>query len=163
MTLAEKKEIFSAVLEEVQREQNTLIQAALIAREAATHEESIAEDKYDTRGLEASYLAGAQAKKAQELQKTLYEMGIFKLKDLSKAEQVELGAIIRLDTPNKSQSMVFLLPWAGGTQILRGPLKIQVVTPASPLGREILGRAREDDFELITGTLKQSIEIIDFY
>lgn len=39
-------------------------QAAQIAHEAATHEENIAENKYDTLGLEAAYLATGQARRA---------------------------------------------------------------------------------------------------
>ena len=37
--------------------------AALATYEDATHEESKPENEYDTRGLEASYLAGAQGKR----------------------------------------------------------------------------------------------------
>src|SRR3954467_10272478 len=48
-----------------------LRQAALAAHEAAVHAESKAEDQYDTRGLEASYLAGAQSKRALELEELM--------------------------------------------------------------------------------------------
>ena len=43
-----------------------LTQAALSTHAEATDEENKAEDKYDTRGLEASYLAIGQSKAAEE-------------------------------------------------------------------------------------------------
>ena len=39
-------------------------EAALVAHEAATHEENIAVNKCDTSGLEAAYLANGQARRA---------------------------------------------------------------------------------------------------
>jgi hypothetical protein len=44
-----------------------LEKAARASHEEATHESSKAESKYDTRGLEAAYLAGGQAKQAKEI------------------------------------------------------------------------------------------------
>ena len=44
-----------------------LEKAARASHEEATHESSKAESKYDTRGLEAAYLAGGQARQAREI------------------------------------------------------------------------------------------------
>ena len=44
-----------------------LEKAARASHEEATHESSKAESKYDTRGLEAAYLAGGQARQAKEI------------------------------------------------------------------------------------------------
>ena len=46
-------------------------QAARVAHETATHEENIAENKYDTLGLEAAYLAAGQARRAEALPSSL--------------------------------------------------------------------------------------------
>lgn len=48
-------------------------QAARFAHETATHEENIAENKYDTLGLEASYLATGQARRAEALRQALLQ------------------------------------------------------------------------------------------
>ena len=53
-----KSKILAAILEKLQSEIDALVRAAKSAHEAATHEESRAEDHHDTRGLEASYSAG---------------------------------------------------------------------------------------------------------
>ena len=46
-------------------------QALRMAYEAATHEENIAENKYDTLGLEAAYLATGQARRAEALRQAM--------------------------------------------------------------------------------------------
>lgn len=47
------------------------IKVARTAHAEATHEESRPEDKYDTRGLEAAYLASGQAKQAAEAKRAI--------------------------------------------------------------------------------------------
>ena len=46
-------------------------QAARAAHETATHEENIAENKYDTLGLEAAYLATGQARRAEAIRQAM--------------------------------------------------------------------------------------------
>ncbi len=48
-----------------------LTAAAKTAHAAATHEECVPDNKYDTTGLEASYVAQGQANRAQEIRQTL--------------------------------------------------------------------------------------------
>ena len=52
------------VLERLAEDLLQVEQAVRAAHETATHEESIAENKYDTLGLEAAYLATGQARRA---------------------------------------------------------------------------------------------------
>ena len=46
-------------------------QAVRAAHEAATHEENIAENRYDTLGLEAAYLATGQARRAEAIRQAM--------------------------------------------------------------------------------------------
>lgn len=46
-------------------------QAVRAAHETATHEENIAENKYDTLGLEAAYLAAGQARRAAAIRQAM--------------------------------------------------------------------------------------------
>ena len=64
----DKRKIIEAIRRQLEKDLNVLKEAALIAYEAATNEESKPENEYDTRALEASYIAGAQAKRAGELE-----------------------------------------------------------------------------------------------
>jgi hypothetical protein len=122
-----KQTLLSKVLESMARELDTLSRAADEARLSATHPEAKQENKYDTRGLEASYLAHGQSLRASiVLAGTLIEV------------QDE-----RLDTSLK----VFLLPKVGGLKIENDGTVYQVLSTASPLGKELLGRNAGDSFE----------------
>jgi transcription elongation GreA/GreB family factor len=158
-TLALKKKLIAQILSELERERSTLTQAALIAREAATHEESIAEDKYDTRGLEASYLAGAQAKRAMELERMIFEVGHLPLSE--NTESITAGSLVKILINEEKENRVFVVPFAAGLQLKEGRESIQVVTPNSPLGKELIGRSQGEDFDLLLGKQKQSVEILE--
>ncbi len=58
------RKIVTQLVEEFERNQR----AAQTAHAEATHEQSKAENKYDTRGLEASYLAHGQARQMMEME-----------------------------------------------------------------------------------------------
>ncbi|NBU22139.1 hypothetical protein EBS43_12140, partial [bacterium] len=64
LILIQKSQILASIVQKLNHELQTIELSAQAALEAATHEESKAEDQHDTRGLEASYLARAQASRA---------------------------------------------------------------------------------------------------
>ena len=55
------------LIKQINDELEVIKKSAEIAHDDATHEESRAENKYDTRGLESSYLAGAQMERVRIL------------------------------------------------------------------------------------------------
>src|SRR3954468_24380675 len=65
---AVKRAIVTTLIEKLDTELANMRRAAKDAREAATHEEAKPENDKDTRALEASYLAGAQAARVRELE-----------------------------------------------------------------------------------------------
>ena len=66
-----KHAVHQLVLEKLSVDLDIAQRAAQTAYETATHEENIAENKYDTLGLEASYLAAGQAKRVEEIKQAL--------------------------------------------------------------------------------------------
>ncbi len=56
-----KQTVHQLILDKLKIDLDIAERAAQTAYETATHEENIAENKYDTLGLEASYLAAGQA------------------------------------------------------------------------------------------------------
>ncbi len=89
--------------------------------------------KYDTRAVEASYLAGANEKRVRELEAEVSILKEFKLKDSSK---VELGAIVKTEKPNKNY---FILNVGAGKTIEFENESYQILSTLSPLGSQILG------------------------
>ncbi|RZA05588.1 MAG: transcription elongation factor GreAB, partial [Proteobacteria bacterium] len=66
-----KHAVLQLVLEKLSADLDIAQRAAQTAYETATHEENIAENKYDTLGLEASYLAAGQARRVEEIKLSL--------------------------------------------------------------------------------------------
>ena len=64
----EKSAVLTAILSRLEVELEALTQGARASYAAATDPDSKAENKYDTRTLEASYIARGQAKRVTELQ-----------------------------------------------------------------------------------------------
>ena len=63
-----KNALIKKIVNRLTEELEIYFRAAMASRAEATHEQSKAENKYDTRGLEASYLARGQSKQAAEIQ-----------------------------------------------------------------------------------------------
>jgi transcription elongation GreA/GreB family factor len=138
-----KTELFKMVLKALEANLSASVHAAQKTYEDATHEDAKAENKYDTRGLEASYLAGAQAKRAQELKDSLTILTLFKLPPKYKDARIALGRVVLLES-EKKKLKIFLLPKGGGIKLQFEGAEIQVATPESPLGSALIGKSIED-------------------
>lgn len=105
------------------------------------------ESKYDTRGIEAGYLAGAQKKRVEELKLDLHKLEEFLSFDLKKHDEVVLGSLVSLDM-GKEQRVYFVSPSFGGVQLEFSSTLIHVITPVSPMGEAMLGLTVGDEVEL---------------
>jgi len=138
MKKIDKKALISQILATLSEELRLLVEAAKSAHVAATGEESKAEDQYDTRGLEASYLAGAQAKRAADIEKILTAYKFFNPTNYTKHDAVGLGALVELESIAR-KSIYFLVTQGGGISVSINGQAIQVITTQSPLGDALLG------------------------
>ena len=68
-----KRAIIKKIIVRLKEELQVYFRAAQFSRAEATHESSKAESKYDTRGLEASYLARGQSRQAAEIEAAIAE------------------------------------------------------------------------------------------
>jgi transcription elongation GreA/GreB family factor len=135
----DKTTLRAGILARLQADLALQTRAALLARDEATHEESRAESKYDTHSQEAAYLAEGQAKLAAEIGAAIALYTALPLPDFAPADQIALGAVVELRAGDRS-TRYFLGPRAGGVELKIGGKSILVLTPASPLGRQLLGR-----------------------
>ena len=113
--------------------------SARAAHEEATHEQSRAENKYDTRGLEASYLAHGQSRQAAETMQAKAEYQTLTPRAFTPEDGIDLSAVVELEGPHGS-AIYFIGPRAGGTEIVHQKKTLLVMTPQSPLGSALLGR-----------------------
>jgi transcription elongation GreA/GreB family factor len=143
-----KKILLDILINELKANLEALVHAALVAKEAATGEESKAENKYDTRGLEASYLAGAQAKRAEELREMIYKLQKINLRTYDKTDAVGLAAVVKVMIDDQVEKHFFVLPSAGGQKVIFEGITYHVITPESPVGSLFLGKKIENSFQV---------------
>lgn len=143
----------------LQEELAALTAAAKATYEAATHEESKPENEYDTRGLEASYLAGAQAKRVGEIREVLNQFQNLEFKDFAPTDPVLSTALIELTIDGKKNTLLFM-PKGGGVTLSIEGQSIQIVTPHSLLGEAILGAKVGDEVEYEAGKRVHVCEIL---
>lgn len=91
------------------------------------------ENKYDTRGLEASYLAGAQAERAAELQRDLQVLANLPLRSFGPDDKVAATALVTIDRDG-NKARYFMMPVGGGARLTSPAGPVTVVTPHSPIG-----------------------------
>ena len=155
----DKKALIAQIMEDLNGRLDALYQSARAAYEGATHDESKAEDKYDTRGLEASYLAGAQAKRTEELEEAIARYRNLKARSFGASDPVALTALVLIEA-DEIESLYFIGPEAGGTKLIQGGETITVITPKAPLGKKLIGSLADDEFELTVGGVKRSYTIV---
>ena len=155
-----KQELVRKIIDLLSLEAKNLANAAKTARADATNAESKAENKYDTRGLEASYLAGAQAKMAAECAENIAFYKTLKLKDFTNKSKIALTALVEIEANEGKRIFYFLGPKGGGAEIEQDGVKILVVTPSSPLGGKLIGREVGDCLTMSIGDTIKEYEII---
>lgn len=134
----DKQRLKQAIIEHFLREHRIAGNAAKANYEAATHEENRAENKYDTRGLEASYMAASQGKRALELQQTIKIFQALKIDDFDEDDEIGMTALVTLEAADEAM-VYFLAPRGGGTRIDLDGQAVTLITAAAPLGRKLLG------------------------
>jgi len=134
-----KATLRAAILAKLHADLGQQTAAAHLARDEAISEESRAENKYDTHSQEAAYLAEGQAKLAQEIADNIAMYTTLPLPDFPAGAAIAAGAVVGL-AAGRATTWYLIGPRAGGLQIAAGDREILVITPQSPLGRELLGK-----------------------
>jgi transcription elongation GreA/GreB family factor len=116
-----------------------LEKAARASHAEATHESSKAENKYDTRGLEAAYLAGGQARQAREILDSIKLYESLTPANFAADQPIDLTALVELEADG-ARSLYFIGPRNGGLDIAHQGHEIMVITPQSPLGQNLMGK-----------------------
>ena len=140
----DKKQLIVQVIGQLQADLDTNIAAANKAREDATHEENVAENKYDTLGLEASYLAHGQSKRVKALENDIAVYRSMPLRNFTEASAVDLSALVTLEAVDGRLKHLFIGPAGGGIQISYEAYTVIFITPEAPIGKALIGRYSGD-------------------
>ena len=138
-----KDKIIQQLREELRARYQRAQAALTAATEAATGDDSKAEGKYDTRGLEASYLAAGQAEQVEELAHDLAKFENLSLPAFDPDDAIAPGALIEVEADD-ALSYYLLAPCAGGLsrdiEATDGsPATVTVLAPDSPLREKLIG------------------------
>ncbi|SDT41726.1 GreA/GreB family elongation factor [Pseudomonas asplenii] len=151
----DKQALHQRIIDTLAVNLDVLQRAAQTAYEAATHEENVAENKYDTLGLEASYLATGQARRTEEIRQALKACRELPLRPYDEAAGIQLGALLTLEAENGSEQQLFLAPDAAGLKVEWQAGSITVISPRSPLGQALLGKLEGDEVQIAVAGVRQ--------
>ena len=154
-----KRALVKKIVAKLTDELGIYFRAAQASRAEATHEQSKAENKYDTRGLEASYLARGQSRQAAELEAAIADFEKLKARQFTNGDGIDVGALVELEADGE-KSFYFIGPRAGGTEVEQDKQEILVITPQSPLGAQLMEKKAGDRPQLLLAGRKQPSRII---
>ena len=133
----DKTQLLKEIVAKLSENLRMLENAARASHAEATHESSKAENKYDTRGLEAAYLAGGQARQAREILDSIQVFQSLAVKAFESDEPIEMTALVELESAGV-RNTYFIGPKSGGLEIEFQGKEITLITPQSPLGQNLI-------------------------
>ena len=118
------------------------------AAEGATGDDAKAESKYDTRGLEASYLAAGQAGQAEELGRVFGVIERFEFRDFSNpGEPIDVGALVKTDFEGE-EDWYLIAPGGGGLECESNTGEsITILATGALLASKLIGKTAGEQLE----------------
>ena len=141
----DKQQVYSHILQALEALVDNARQATLRAYETATHEENIAENKYDTLGLEAAYLTQGQARRLAQCEADLVAFRNLPWREFAPDETIGMGALVALEDDAGVVQWFLVGPAAGGVKIQLAGQSVVVITAEAPLGQTLLKNCHAGD------------------
>ncbi len=154
-----KKTLVRKIVAHLNAELALYDKAARAAHAEATDEQNKAENKYDTRGLEASYLARGQSRQAADVTEAIDQFQMLALRAFSPTDPIDLTALVEVELRGE-RNFFFIGPRAGGTEIEHEQREVTVLTPQSPLGQKLVGRRQGEVLKLNLGGARSEYRIV---
>ncbi|MBA2404764.1 MAG: GreA/GreB family elongation factor [Bdellovibrionales bacterium] len=156
-----KQELLNELIGIKKEEMHNLESAAKANKDFATDQEFKAESKYDTRSLEAGYLASAELSRVEDLKLEIQMLEEVDLTIAKRLDEICIGSLVELRHKDQERTY-FLIPTAGGTLLKVGARAVLVVSVFSPLGDALLGLKAGDEFEVETPKETRHYKILNF-
>ena len=157
-----KQELLNELIGKMKAEMHQLELAAKANKEFATDQEFKAESKYDTRSLEASYLASAELSRVEDLKLEIQMLEEVDFKVSKKLDEICIGSLVELRHKDQDRSY-FLIPTSGGTLLKIRDKAVLVVSVFSPLGDALLGLKTGEEFEVETPKETRLYQVLNFH
>jgi transcription elongation GreA/GreB family factor len=135
---ADRRQIIAAIIARLEADLALFTATARHAHAAATHEECQPDNKY----------AQGQANRALEIRQSLEAYRGLELRESDADGPVRLGALVTLEDDAGRERRLFIGPREGGMKLVGPEGEIVVITPASPLGKQLLGLVAGDELRM---------------
>jgi len=145
----DKGKILKAVIAELERELRRQVAANESASAGATHGEAKAETKWDTCGLEQSYLARGHAQQFAALVVQVEELRAFTPPDFT-GKPIGMGALVETEMGGE-RMLFFLLRGGGGVEVEVDGREVSVITGESPVGAALLENVQGGTYSFRAG------------
>lgn len=154
-----KSALRDQILARLHIELATQTAAAQSARDEAISEESKPENQYDMHSQEAAYLAEGQARLAAEIHANIAFYQTLPLASFEPGAPIAIGALVEIDARHR-KTWYLIGPRAGGLEVPFNGQTFLVLTPQSPLGRELLGKREGETVYIATRTAREAHRIM---
>ncbi|MDB4500708.1 hypothetical protein N9224_00825 [Akkermansiaceae bacterium] len=132
----------------------TLKSALSDSEEGANGDETKSEGKYDTRAVEAAYLAKAQSEQLALAEKDEDIFKRFEAPAHDFSDEIQMGALVETDADGEI-AFFYLAPTGGGMVIDFLGCELTVITPDSRLYQSLIGKKMGNTLEspalMVTG------------
>lgn len=155
----QKHHVLQAIIVQLQNDLKIQTKAAQDAADAATHPESSAETKWDTFGLESSYLAQGQQKRVAEITEALAYFENLAKAPPSEPQFIEPNCLITLKN-DEQQLFFFVAALGGGVKVQLEGHFIVVITTQTPIGVKLLGKEIDDVVQVPHKGVTSEYEIV---
>lgn len=140
----DKKDLVDKIIAALENQRKTLVSCIQEAQKESLTDENIPLSQFDHRCLEASLLANAQTERKKETDKVIELFKNLKVKEFSNQDCIEASALVELEHVGKSK-IFFIGPQGAGITVDYLGQEVEVITPQSPLGEELLEKRINDE------------------
>lgn len=141
-----KETIIRQLRDVVRAQYERMLDAARETSAGAADPESVAKSKYETQGLEASYLAAGQGEQAEALAEAVSSLAPTAFPPFPQDAEIAPGALVETEADGE-RSFYLLAPMAGGISCEYEGCEVTILTPEAPLRQKMLGLATGDTLE----------------
>jgi len=133
-----KPQAIEALRQELSDKRASAQRAYDSSHSGATSDQAKQESKYDTRGLEESYLANGLARALRDLETALADLDYCERHP--EGERVEVGHLVHCQRDGDAVSFL-LSHTGGGIEATVEGIEITIITPESPLAKQLIGKS----------------------
>lgn len=158
--VTEKTELLKAMVSALEEELKAVLKSAHSAYQGATHEDAISKSKYETHGLELSYLAGSQFERARILKQQILSLTNTQFKFFKDSDEIGVEALVSLSSAKKIENHYFIYGIGAGLKLKIQDKTVQVVSPESVIGNDLIGAFCNDTILIERASQVEEWEVV---